>query len=429
MPHGSQQFPPPQFVLRGHLHPVTAIQYFYIPLTDQKSLLPTLITGDEAGWCIWWSLVTHRPLGVWRAHKNSILTIQQISYDAHKFDCIVTHGKDNKLFIFRILEQHEEGFKTLDLDDMLPSLEKESDNWKKPWMIYSQSINALNFCSVSSYDHYLATPNNIDSEKIDVYDVTTGNRVYGPIAPSPSSFQADEIKHGVVMVIRLVKFENQKFIVAGYESGHVIIYKINPVNPGDASYQSMFNESSKFIYLDNSHNQPVLSIAINPDKFELLTTSAGSNIIKYTLVINDLNGSQFQFEKEIINIHHNGFPSIDIRSDGKLVVAVGWDGNVRIFRYNKFKPLAVFTTTNKTSQTRDEKKPKAKSDKPILGLFSKLQVTTQNLLTEKSKNTNEFNSQLSISLMGNSKRELLTVSKHWLSIANKNGTISIFTVY
>lgn len=76
--HPSQQkglLPPasPAYVLRGHAAPIHALNFF--------AHNAHLLSGDADGWVIIWSLVTKRPIGVWKAHEGAILEAKGFYYE------------------------------------------------------------------------------------------------------------------------------------------------------------------------------------------------------------------------------------------------------------------------------------------------------------------------------------------------------------
>lgn len=71
------QLPPatPVYVLRGHGAPIHALCFF-----GQNSKL-ALASGDADGWIVIWSVVTKRPIAVWKAHEGAVLEVKGFFFE------------------------------------------------------------------------------------------------------------------------------------------------------------------------------------------------------------------------------------------------------------------------------------------------------------------------------------------------------------
>ncbi|KAI3404973.2 ASA1 [Candida oxycetoniae] len=122
-----------QFALRSHSAPIT-----YILPVLSSSLTRFVYTADQQGYVIKWNLQVKRPDLQWQAHTDSILTI--LEWDQY----IITHSRDSTIRIW--------------LDD-----EK----------CYEVPVNALNFSNIVMFNNrYLITPATLDSNNMDVYELT-----------------------------------------------------------------------------------------------------------------------------------------------------------------------------------------------------------------------------------------------------------------
>lgn len=63
----------PLYVLRGHAAPIHALGFF-----GQNS---KLASGDADGWAVVWSVVTKRPVAVWKAHEGAVLEVKGFSFE------------------------------------------------------------------------------------------------------------------------------------------------------------------------------------------------------------------------------------------------------------------------------------------------------------------------------------------------------------
>lgn len=62
--------------LRAHAYRVTSIDFN--DSSDGGHSL-SLVSGDEGGWCVWWSLITRRPLSIFRPHQKAIIKVKWVS--------------------------------------------------------------------------------------------------------------------------------------------------------------------------------------------------------------------------------------------------------------------------------------------------------------------------------------------------------------
>ena len=113
----------------------------------------------------------------------------------------------------------------------------------------------------------------------------------------------------------------QLVLVAGYESGHTCAYTVS-------------ESSWSLIYINKSHSQPILSVAIHPSLESFFTSSADANIVQHPLAI----ATQ---PIKVINTKHAGQTSLQVRDDGRIVVSAGWDGCGRVYSSITLKQVAV----------------------------------------------------------------------------------------
>lgn len=122
--------PTPKSILRGHKAQVHAATFIR---NNER-----LVTGDADGFIIAWDLTIMRPRAVWQAHENAILGIAGWGNDR-----IITHGRDNKLIVWKLTGDDETRMSTT-----LP-LDPCTEPRPKPWMVHLLEVNTMNFCSFS----------------------------------------------------------------------------------------------------------------------------------------------------------------------------------------------------------------------------------------------------------------------------------------
>ncbi|KAM3069453.1 Astra associated protein 1 Asa1 [Clarireedia jacksonii] len=326
--------PQPSYILRGHSHPIHATAF----LRNNTRLL----TGDADGWIAMWSTETRRAVAVWRAHEPGCSVLGMGVWGE---EGVITHGKDNKLVVWKLGLSDEEGMSTILPIDEVPA---GQDERKKPWILHILEVNTMNFCSFTSYviprenvpdgaeakdELLIAVPNTLTSESIDIFHLPSQHRIHNILSPS-------HLKPGMVMCLSLFTHPVLKSlsVLAGYEDGHACAYTLSPET-----------QSWSPILISKSHTQPILSLAIDPSSKPgfFITSSADDRIVKYLIP------SSFSFssssksqtseatEPQILKTAHSGQQSLRIRSDGKICATAGWDGRVRVYGCKKMREVAV----------------------------------------------------------------------------------------
>lgn len=287
-----------------------------------------LVSGDDEGFCGFWSLETRRPLAIWKAHDNAMLTsefwLHNVGSDENAL--IMTHGRDNKLRIWRNPLDCNLDFRTSPLNTDLV----ESNSYPKPWLLYTQDVNALNFCAVAlkpqqqqqtdSLENVsiYAAPATVASERIDVYTLNENfqvGRIYKELDAAPAipfeqqledESQAQQ-KRGQVGAVMALKFHNN-LLVAGYESGHVAAFDLS---------------DGSIVRLVQPHNSPILSLTVEHNSGVILVSAANRSITSVNLETGEC--------RKLAQLVHRGVASIDYCEPLNLAVTAGWDGQVRVF--------------------------------------------------------------------------------------------------
>lgn len=143
----------PAYVLRGHAAQIHAVCFIR---SNSR-----LVTGDADGWIVIWSLVTKRPVAVWRAHEGTLLGARSWGEDrlitcVYPYVCdelylyiceyladvhSYRHGKDYKLIVWKFSEADEPSMSVV-----LP-VDTPPEPRKQPWVLHIIMVNTMNFCS------------------------------------------------------------------------------------------------------------------------------------------------------------------------------------------------------------------------------------------------------------------------------------------
>lgn len=362
----------PQAILRGHKAQVHAASF--VRGNDR------LATGDADGFVILWDLAIMRSRAVWQAHTNAILGIA-----AWGDERIITHGRDNKLIIWKLGAADENAMSTsLPLDTAVSSR-------PQPWMVYMLEVNTMNFCAfascapiasneASAEELLIAVPNTLASEAIDIFHL-------------PSQLRQHTVKlgdkNGMVMALSMFNHYNKLTIAAGYENGLAVVAQLNEDGFWALKYRAQI------------HSQPILSLDVAPSLEYFVTAGADAVIAKHPLparlvppvglienteveAAEALNTPQKQASQDsgpmhknqpkepvsllsatlaaqpsraqpsinepsepethplkVINTKHAGQQGVRIRSDGRVFATAGWDAKVRVYSTKTLREVAV----------------------------------------------------------------------------------------
>ncbi|KAK0274529.1 Astra associated protein 1 Asa1 [Friedmanniomyces endolithicus] len=377
----------PVYVLRGHTAQVHAVHFLRQNLR--------LLSGDADGWVVLWNVPIKRAVAVWRAHKGAVLGLE--SWDD---DRIITHGRDNRLCVWR-LRGEDEG----NLSTTLPIENSESER-KDPWLLHSLPVNALNFCSFAtcrvpvpeentdpenpSTEELLVAVPGVQDGHINVTSLPSEERVATILDPK-------DIKTGMVMAIGLHYPDNNRLhVIAGYESGYVCIF----------AESTTATKQWQAIYTHKSHTQPVLSLNVSPLAGHFYSSSADDILARHFFT------PDRTVEPKAVRTKHAGQQSLAVRPDGRIFATAGWDGRVRVYSAKTMKELAVlkwhkegvYAVAFATGQDDDDDDDAAADSGDGMAV-GKREMTVSEQRVRKTKET------------------------HWLAAGSKDGKVSLWDVY
>ncbi|APA12889.1 hypothetical protein sscle_10g076590 [Sclerotinia sclerotiorum 1980 UF-70] len=429
--------PQPSYILRGHATPIHVAKFIRGNTR--------LITGDAEGWVVLWSLETRRGVAVWRAHGGVLLGVGEWG---ERGEGIVTHGKDNKLIIWKLPPSEEDS-----MSKILP-VDTVSEERRKPWILHILDVNTMNFCAfamcpivteVNPAEHeergkddeaqlgmewegeseeqlLIAVPNILTSESIDIFHIPTLHRIHNIPSPGPD-------KPGMIMSLSLFFHPITKCltVISGYEDGSVSVFALSSPSTRTPSSPEQWNT----IYQSKSHIQPILSLSVDPgrDRKFFITSGADDRIIKYLIpatttpfspsksTSKSTTISSTKYEPKILKSAHAGQQGIEIRNDGKIAVTAGWDGRARVYEVTKMRELAVLkwhkegcfavAVADVLDRDRDEDKDGRSSvdgkGRELVGGIGYLDVKGKRL--RKARET------------------------HWVAVGGKDGKVSLWDVY
>lgn len=470
-----------QGTLRGHKSAITAVELAYLPTaityTDQSSgitdethfLQPSLLTADEAGLIIWWDLTTRRPISKWQAHgqkesklPKGVTTLQQLGLtwrkskdgafevpeiDLQWYGCVLSHGKDGEVRIWRLFEAVPCGKHGLSFKPVM--LVKQ----EHPKPMFTMPVNMLNFSNVEMCcDGVIATPGTQNSGAFDVYEVGvpacgtdgTDKRTLALIrklkAVDVSSFIHSDVEQttesvsghrggfGIVMQVRWIGTER---LAVGYESGAVVIYRVDK------------REEEKWkiepVVVNYVHKPEPITALLYDDVHDIMLMGSSTDQLAWICQVTHLNETNEGIldstkSSNVYHTEHNGIADISVSTDGHVGV-VTWDGYSRFYRYLsnegendslkfvfKVKRTMPSITDNRSYATDDIKQQDMlHPQKASVVLYSKKQVEYHAL---KERREVEYNNGMSKNLVR--RRLERDLDSRWMLIGYKDGRVAVY---
>ncbi|PSS05322.1 WD40-repeat-containing domain protein [Coniella lustricola] len=452
--------PQPKAILRGHKAQIHAVVFIR---SNER-----LLTGDADGFVAAWDLTTMRPRAVWQAHDSTILGLAGWGTDK-----VITHGRDNKLIVWRLSAADESSMST-----SLP-LEVAPEPRSKPWMLHMLPVNTMNFCafacspaspasalastshSAPQTDLLVAVPNTLASEAIDVYTLPSQSRIHTVRLGG---------EHGMAMALRLTWLSNVLTLIVGYEDGLTVVTQLGD----DGSWH--------VIYRVQCHKQPVLSLDIAPSLEYFLTSSADATIAKHPLPTpqreaeevpsydsgqashhtdepEKMAASLFETDARepgqdtpvsllsaalasrsraadlrvakspivetqplrVINTKHSGQQGLRLRSDGRVFATAGWDSKVRVYSAKtmrevavlKWHPVGCFTV--------------AFADITTANFGNETAARSESSIGEDASEHAVAPRALDMTVKGRRIHQAKTA--HWLAAGSKDGKVSLWDIF
>lgn len=462
--------------LRAHSSPITCIEPFYVPSTitytffDDASteyplLSPSVITADESGLIIWWNLSTRRPLGVWQAHTDSILTVQQLgitwdSNNSHDFNIpkisetygqLLTHSKDGTIKIWKminLIDNHsvKSGFTYSCLLKKKINSTTDGSSVPTPPLLYELPVNAMNFANVDMNSHgVLITPATTDSEGWDLYKIKLTETLehmklrrliqnYQPkvqstekvveIQDADESESSDLTKRGRLGVIMKVAWIDSTHFLVGYENGNVIGYELNQ-DIADSTYKAKICFHNKDL-----EGNAITIICHDKINSKVLCSSTGSKI-------SIINVNSEMYESQIFETKHKGINSIDCDSFTNSVGIVTWDGYTRMYDYDQEKVLKFCFKMRRQLPAISNSKEMVDNENGDIMQTNGLQTQRASILrfTKKQIDPREvkiaginiiYNNGRSKNIVRRNKEEIF--GERWLFIGYQDGKVAMYSI-
>ncbi|XP_053679658.1 guanine nucleotide-binding protein subunit beta-like protein 1 [Anopheles nili] len=145
---------------------------------------------------------------------------------------------------------------------------------------------------------------------------------------APTAEDEKALPYGTVMCFQPVELQSQRYLLAGYESGSLVLWDFRTGRPVGTTAHFMTPDADCLQTLDYD---PVTNRGV-----------CGGSSSKLSVFSID-RGTQQVLLKSEIGIKNAGVHRVRIRKDLKVFASAGWDGRLRVFSWKSLRPLAVLT--------------------------------------------------------------------------------------
>lgn len=159
-----------------------------------------------------------------------------------------------------------------------------------------------------------------DKNTIDIFSMPTLEYNYSLSIPE------DIPDIGMVTSLNAFYLSEQLFLLAGYESGKVLLWDLR-----ERSILSHLNGKEFITSIDYDMMK----------KCGLYTNSTNS------FQIFEIKNTTELIETKTVSVKNSGLNCVKIRNDNKIFCTGGWDSKIRVFSWKTLRPLAVLTEHKK----------------------------------------------------------------------------------
>ena len=249
---------------------------------------------------------------------------------------------------------------------------------------------------------------------------------------------------GMAMALAVCTTSDRILIVAGYESGHAIVWCFplsKAIQASNPTKPPLYKDGWTQIYQSQAHKQPILSLAIAIDKSHFITTSADAVVAKHPLIGLLASGADtVQIPTKTVQTKHSGQQGVSMRNDGKIFATAGWDAKVRLYSGKSMREVAVlkwhkdgcYATSFSKVSTNSTAGPErgtsiAASEAPANEIIAAGQHSTDGAAIGYSEGKD-------VALRGgtallDARRTAKAVNTHWLAVGAKDGRVSLWDVF
>lgn len=317
--------PQPLFTFRGHTSGVTAV-------TNCKQ---TLISGDEEGNIIYWSLTTFRRTKTVSIFKSRIQSLNVIK-------SLILSQPRNLL----VCQSRDEGVKLI-ICDTCSSTEPSCPPTVAHFSTYGSLFSRGDAMTIDDDLTILAFPSSIESYLVAVYFIGHEAKVMLSGIARRDQDLTDKAKATVFDIkVKQSRLKEGAFhVFAGFEDGCISIFNVDP------------RETKKVPELEITGLNIDVIITIDFDfhdfvsAFDLVHISNGYNLIcgspHKEIIFCTLSSQMIQTDRNKVAIRRQGTSVISIRQDKKLVAIANWDNTIRLYSFKSKTLLATIRYQSK----------------------------------------------------------------------------------
>ncbi|XP_053687429.1 guanine nucleotide-binding protein subunit beta-like protein 1 [Sabethes cyaneus] len=133
------------------------------------------------------------------------------------------------------------------------------------------------------------------------------------------------LRLGTVMCFTPIELGGGSYLLAGYESGTIVLWDLNTSKP--------------ISHLQLEAGECLMAMDYDPVTNRGVCGGSSSRITVFSL---DRQSMEIR-QKSVIEIKNAGVHRLRIRKDLKVFASAGWDGRLRVFSWKSLRPLAVLT--------------------------------------------------------------------------------------
>ena len=361
--------PGPRTVLRGHSDIVTALHFLPCATAGaeaeggdtQQLLLSASCDGDIMLWDIG---IQRHVLVLSGAHSGSVLSLSSLRHGNKS--CVLSSSRDGTVKVWDLNrvssgECNNDGYLGFNTTDN----GNNNDN-NKP--LVTLQTDARHFCNSATFSspavaqqaaHTIATPSQEEGEVL-LFDMCSAEKT-ATIRGPPT--------RGMVSAIALSRLGAEssststssgsnsgsgggacEVVLAGYEDGSLYLYDLR-------------SPQRELLSTGPLHGSQLMSIDVSPAGTSVITSGADTVVSRIKLDVG-VSGNEAtpaaaaggggyvsialaktvkskSAGEEPSSNKTNGISCVRYRGDGKIIVAGGWDGSVRLFDSKALRPLAV----------------------------------------------------------------------------------------
>ncbi|XP_058057199.1 guanine nucleotide-binding protein subunit beta-like protein 1 [Anopheles bellator] len=151
---------------------------------------------------------------------------------------------------------------------------------------------------------------------------------FTPPAPTSGATTAAP-PYGSVMCFRPIELQSQRYLLAGYESGALVLWDYRTGRP----------VAGETVQLRTADGDCLFTVDYDPVTNRGVAGGSSDRLFIFSI---DRKTQQVARKTEI-TIKNPGIHRVTIRPDLKVFATAGWDGRIRIFSWKSLRPLAVLT--------------------------------------------------------------------------------------